>query len=63
MPTWKDVEKKYGKRMADRMRKSQYLECITVTRLPNGEIDIPERDIDLAFRDVNKKYIHPSEWD
>lgn len=49
--------------MADKMSKSQYLECITVRILPNGNTDIPERDIDLAYRDVNGKYIHPGEWD
>ena len=59
---WSEVEKKYGKEMADIMKTSQFLECITVT-LRDGEMDIPERDIDLAFRDVNGIAIGPEEWD
>lgn len=60
---WTDVEKKYGKRLANKMKKSEYLQGITVIAGPNGEADIPERDIDLAYRDVMGKKIHPLEWD
>ncbi len=60
---WEDVELRYGKKLTDKMKKSQYLQGITVKKLPNGEIDIPERDIDLAYRDVKKKPISITEWD
>lgn len=59
---WREVEQKYGKTLAKKMKKSQYLDGITVT-MRDGEMDIPERDIDLAYRDVKKRYIHPEEWD
>ena len=63
MVTWKDVERKYGKEMAEKMKHSIYLECITCTFTENGEVDIPERDIDLAYRDVTGKPISIFEWD
>lgn len=59
---WEEVEKKYGKRLANKMKKSKYLQGITMT-LKNGKLDIPERDIDLAYRDVMKRPIHIFEWD
>ena len=60
---WKDVEKKYGKRMANKMKNSQFLECITCTELPNGETDIPERDIENAYADVMGKHVPEEAWD
>lgn len=60
---WKEVEKKYGTKIANKMEKSEYLQGITLTMGPNGKADIPERDIDLAYRDVMGKKIHPLEWD
>jgi hypothetical protein len=62
---WEEVEKKYGKKNADEMKKSQFLKGITVTRdSKTGEIDIPERDIELAFKDkIAKKRISSFEWD
>ena len=44
---WKEVEEKYGKTAADLMRKSPWLEGITVT-MRGGEMDIPEEDIERA---------------
>lgn len=44
----------YGKEMLEKMDKTGYLDGITVTRLPNGDIDIPESDLDRAFRAVKK---------
>lgn len=60
---WEEVEKKYGKELAEKMKKSGYLVGNTVTITEGGKIDIPERDIDLAYRDVTGKKIHESEWD
>jgi hypothetical protein len=63
LPTWKQVEKRFGKKIAAELKTSQYLDGITMTILPSGEFDIPERDIDLAIRDITGQYIHPEEWD
>jgi hypothetical protein len=63
MVTWSEVEKKYGKELSDKMSKSQYLECITVTLAFDGTWDYPERDIDLAYRDIMKLPISSLEWD
>lgn len=60
---WKDVEEQYGMDMANRMKNSKMLTGITVTIQDDGEFDIPERDIELAYRDVTGGYIHPFEWD
>lgn len=47
---WVEVEKKYGKKLADKMKKSPYLKGITITMAPNGEADIPESDIRNAWK-------------
>jgi hypothetical protein len=61
--TWEEVEKKYGKRLANKMKKSPYMSNITVSLLSSGETDFPERDIWLAYKDVCKLPIHSLEWD
>jgi hypothetical protein len=63
MVTKKQVIEKYGKEMWDKMCATGWLDAITVTLLPDGDGDIPESDIDRAFRAANGKYIHPLEWD
>ena len=63
MVTWKSVEKKYTKTVADKMRKSPYLQGITCKLTKTGEVDIPERDIDLAYRWLTKQKIGVEEWD
>lgn len=63
MPTWKQVVEKYGEEMAEKMRDSEWLYGITCTILPSGEIDIPQRDIDIAFRAANGETISEMEWD
>ena len=49
---WSTVIKKYGKEMAKKMKKSQYLRGITLTMYPDGETNIPESDIERAWKDV-----------
>ena len=39
---WSDVEKKYGKELANKMSKSKYLRGITVELTEEGKVDIPE---------------------
>lgn len=63
MVTWSQVIKKYGKDMADKMSRSPYLTGITISLNENGEADIPQRDVDLAFRDIRGEHIGNEEWD
>lgn len=60
---WEEVEKKYGKEIADKMNKSKYLHGITVELTEDGKVDIPEGDIMLAYKDVMGKPIYCEEWD
>ena len=53
----------YGEEMADKMQKTGYLDCITCVLLPSGEMNIPQRDIDIAFRAANGGIIGDMEWD
>lgn len=59
---WRDVEIQFGKEMADAMKHSQYLQGITVS-FKDGEIDYPESDIRLAFKDVMGEKIYLYEID
>ncbi|MDD2246419.1 MAG: hypothetical protein PHC39_04990 [Proteiniphilum sp.] len=45
------------------MKKSQWFEGITCTILPNGDIDIPQRDIDNAYDDVMGNRISEERFD
>ena len=63
MPTKEEVIKKYGKRMWDAMVKTGWLDGITCTINPDGSIDIPESDIDRAYRSANGIHISAEEWD
>lgn len=60
---WEEVEKEYGKEMADKMKKSKMLQEITRSLTKDGKVDIPERDVRLAYKDVTGKFIHPFECD
>lgn len=60
---WKIVEKIYGKEIASKMKKSPYLQGITVSITKDGETDYPESDIELAFKDIKKEKIYNYEWD
>lgn len=45
------------------MVRTSWLDGITCTITPDGKIDIPQNDIDLAYKAVKGKYINPFEWD
>jgi len=63
---WKEVEEKYGKNVSEAMKNSKYLQCITCQEIiidSKKEVDIPERDIELAFKDIKGEYINSLEWD
>lgn len=59
---WKEIEEKYGKKLTEKIRKSGMLDGITVS-LKKGEEDIPERDIELAIKEIKGEKISDSEWD
>ena len=60
---WEEVEKEYGKEIADKMKSSRYLRGITLSFTEDGKTDFPESDIRLAYKDVMHIPIHPLEWD
>lgn len=60
---WESVINKYGKETARKMKKSSYLQGITVSFTKDGEINYPESDIRLAFKDVMGKKIYSFEMD
>ena len=60
---WEEVENKYGKEIADKIKKSPFLRDVTVELREDGKVDIPERDIELAYKDITGKPIQPWEWD
>lgn len=59
---WKEIKKKYGKKLTENIRKSKILDGITIS-LKKGEEDIPERDIELAIKEIKGEKISDSEWD
>lgn len=63
MTTKAQAIKKYGQKTWDKMCATGWLDGITVTLLSNGEMDIPESDIDRAYRASQGHYIHSEEWD
>ena len=61
MPTKIEIRQKYGMEFGDKILKNRFLQGITCRILPNGQIDIPQRDIDNAIRDINGEEV--KEWD
>ena len=59
---WKEIEKKYGKKLTRKIRKSKILDGITIS-LKKGEEDIHEIDIELAIKEIKGEKISDSEWD
>lgn len=53
--------RKYGEETYRRMGK--FMNGITVSQDKDGEIDIPERDLEQAYRQLHGGRIHPFEWD
>jgi hypothetical protein len=63
MPTKKQIIEKYGKEMWDKMIETGWLDGITCRLMPDGELDIPQQDIDCAYRAATGKHISHLEWD
>jgi len=57
-----EAKKKFGKSMWDKMLKTGYLTGITVSA-KDGEMDIPESDLSIAFRAAKGERINNLEWD
>ena len=52
--------KEYGKKMFSKMQK--YLEGITIAII-DGEENIPESDLERAYKQVKGKHVNEFEWD
>jgi hypothetical protein len=61
MQTKEQVIKKVGLSLWEAMNKTGFLDGITVRKNPDGTIEIPEEDIDRAYRAANGEII--SDWD
>ena len=53
--------RKYGKETYQKMCK--FMNGITVSLDKDGEVDIPERDLELAYKQLHGYKMHPFEWD
>ncbi len=58
---WKQIEIKYGKSMARKIKNNKWMQGITVSIQPNGDIDIPESDIERALKDIRGEKVE--DWD
>ena len=56
-----ELNKKYGKKIIDRIFKEGHLEGCTITIRPDGKDDIPESDILRAIRTINGEKV--TDWD
>ena len=63
MPTADQVIKKVGKKMWDKMCATGWLDGITVSLNSDGKTEIPESDIDRAYRAAHGERITAWEWD
>lgn len=59
--TPKEADQKYGKENIEKMKKTGWLDGITVSLNEKGEIDVPEEDYERAFKAVYNKPIY--DWD
>jgi hypothetical protein len=59
----KDAIKKYGKEMWQKMLDTGWLDGITVVLCDDGEIDIPESDIEIALKAISGTKIKWYEFD
>jgi len=57
----KELNKKYGKKLIDKIFKGNYLIGCTYTLLPDGNEDYPESDIINAIKEINGEKV--TDWD
>lgn len=53
--------KKYGKETFEKM--GEYMDGITISVDEDGDIDIPDRDLELAYKQLKGYKLNPEEWD
>jgi hypothetical protein len=63
MPTKAQVIEKYGIDMWNKMAATGWLDGITCQVLPDGSINIPQRDINCAYRAATGEFVSDAEWD
>jgi len=57
-----ELEKKYGKKLIEKIFNNGYLEGCTIAII-DGVEDIQESDIRLAIKQIKGELIHDWEWD
>lgn len=55
--------KKYGPKLGKAILNDDWMQGITVTTLPNGEMNIPDSDVERALKHIRGKSISEFEWD
>jgi hypothetical protein len=63
MPTYKQALDKYGAEMMKKMDRTGFLDGITCVLNKDGSIEIPQRDLDIAYRAAKGEEIDLEEWD
>lgn len=63
MPTVEEIVNEYGQDMFDKMVATGFLDAITVWINAQGEVVIPQIDVDVAMKAVRGERIGDWEWD
>lgn len=63
MPTVEEIVNEYGQDMFDKMVATGFLDAITVRINAQGEVVIPQIDVDVAMKAVRGERIGDWEWD
>jgi len=63
MVTKKEILKKYGKKLGNKILKDTYMTGITVTILPDGDYNIPQSDVIRALRHIEDEKFEDGAWD
>lgn len=63
MPTVEEIVNEYGQDMFDKMVATGLLDAITVRINAQGEVVIPQIDVDVAMKAVRGERIGDWEWD
>ena len=63
MPTREQIIEKYGKEIWDKMIDTGWLDGITCRVTSDGKLNIPQHNIDCAYRAATGKHISHLEYD
>lgn len=58
-----NLEKKYGKKLINKILKGSYLDGCTIIINKEGVEDIPEEDILIALKEIKGEKVGTFEWD